>query len=40
MTAETAGVPCAAHDLVVIGCSAGGVEALLQLVQALPADLP
>jgi two-component system, chemotaxis family, protein-glutamate methylesterase/glutaminase len=29
-----------ARDLIVIGASAGGVEALLQLSSALPADLP
>ncbi len=28
------------HDLIVIGASAGGVEAILQLVRELPADLP
>lgn len=28
------------HDIVVIGASAGGVEALIELVQALPADFP
>ncbi|QPC81732.1 chemotaxis protein CheB [Phototrophicus methaneseepsis] len=28
------------HDIIVIGASAGGVEALIQLVQSLPADLP
>lgn len=28
------------HDLIVIGTSAGGVEALTQLVKDLPADLP
>jgi two-component system chemotaxis response regulator CheB len=29
-----------AHDIIVIGGSAGGVEALKHLVQGLPADLP
>ncbi len=28
------------HDLVVIGASAGGIQALLQIVRALPADFP
>jgi two-component system chemotaxis response regulator CheB len=28
------------HDIIVIGASAGGVEALCQLVRALPPDLP
>jgi two-component system chemotaxis response regulator CheB len=28
------------HDIIVVGASAGGVEALSQLVQALPADIP
>lgn len=30
----------AGHDIIAIGASAGGVEALTGLVQALPADLP
>lgn len=30
----------AGHDIIVIGASSGGVDALLQLVQALPANLP
>jgi two-component system, chemotaxis family, protein-glutamate methylesterase/glutaminase len=30
----------AGHDIIVIGASAGGVEALRQLVNELPADLP
>src|SRR5262245_47335364 len=28
------------HDIIVIGTSAGGVEALIELVRALPADMP
>ena len=28
------------HDIIVLGASAGGVEALTQLVGALPKDLP
>src|SRR5262249_41661096 len=28
------------HDIVVIGASAGGIEALKELVAGLPADLP
>jgi two-component system, chemotaxis family, protein-glutamate methylesterase/glutaminase len=28
------------HDIIAIGTSAGGVEALIQLVRSLPADLP
>lgn len=28
------------HDIIVIGCSAGGLEALLRLVRNLPSDLP
>jgi two-component system chemotaxis response regulator CheB len=28
------------HDIIVLGASAGGVEALTELVRGLPADLP
>src|SRR4051812_47569787 len=28
------------HDIIVIGASAGGVEAMVQLARGLPADLP
>src|SRR5262249_2346422 len=28
------------HDIIVIGASTGGVEALIQIVHGLPADLP
>ena len=28
------------HDIIVLGASAGGIEALSQLVARLPADLP
>lgn len=28
------------HDIIVIGASAGGVEALREMVRAFPADLP
>jgi two-component system, chemotaxis family, protein-glutamate methylesterase/glutaminase len=31
-------MPC--HDIIVLGASAGGVEALAQIVRPLPADLP
>ena len=32
--------PAGTRDVIVIGCSAGGVEALPKLLQPLPADLP
>ena len=28
------------HDIIVIGASAGGVEALIEVVRAVPPDLP
>ena len=30
----------AGHDIVVMGASSGGVEAIMKLVGGLPADLP
>jgi two-component system chemotaxis response regulator CheB len=30
----------AGHDIIVIGASAGGVEALREVVKGLPADIP
>ena len=32
--------PRPGHDLIVVGASAGGVEALLAIARDLPADLP
>src|SRR5207248_1987045 len=32
--------PMSGHDIIVIGASAGGVEALVKLVHELPAGLP
>lgn len=37
---RTNGTAAHGHDLIVIGASSGGVEALLALLPALPADLP
>src|SRR5207248_1287444 len=37
---QPAGGPMPGHDIVVIGTSAGGVEALTRLVAGLPANLP
>lgn len=36
----TDGAPSGTHDIIVAGASAGGIEALKQVVRRLPADLP
>ncbi len=40
MVDSTLAHDAATHDLIVVGTSAGGVEALMQLARALPSDLP
>ena len=40
MAALVEAAPARTHDVIVIGCSAGGVEALPRIIQQLPHDFP